>query len=375
MNVLNLSENLIRLRRARKLTQEELADFIGVTKASVSKWENAQSMPDILLLPQLAAFFGVTIDELVGYEAQLSSEQIRRCYGDLAKEFASLPFEEAWEHTCTFARRYYSCYPFLLQLSTLCWNHFMVAGTEEQGRQVLQEAVGWCEHILDGCGDVGVCRDALVVKAGLKLQLGLPKEAVELLEPAADPSRISSQDGALLVQAYQMAGEPEHAKSHVQIGQYASLLNLVGNGVMSLSLYENDISRCKTTIQRTLGVMELFQLGRLHPNLAAQFYCQAASIYAKHGDTGKALEFLRKFESCIQMLLDGEILLHGDGYFDLLDAWIDRLPLGNMAPRDRGFILQSVQRILSHPAFESLKGNGEFQRIARSLEEGGKKHA
>ena len=78
MDVLNLSENIIRLRHARKLTQEELADFIGVTKASVSKWENAQSMPDILLLPQLAAFFGVTIDELMGYEAQLSSEQIRQ---------------------------------------------------------------------------------------------------------------------------------------------------------------------------------------------------------------------------------------------------------------------------------------------------------
>lgn len=40
MNVLNLSENIVRLRRERKITQEELADFIGVTKASVSKWEN-----------------------------------------------------------------------------------------------------------------------------------------------------------------------------------------------------------------------------------------------------------------------------------------------------------------------------------------------
>ena len=55
MNALNLSNNLVRLRRERKITQEELADFIGVTKASVSKWENRQSTPDILLLPQLAS--------------------------------------------------------------------------------------------------------------------------------------------------------------------------------------------------------------------------------------------------------------------------------------------------------------------------------
>ena len=60
MNALNLAEKIIRLRHDKKITQEQLADFVGVTKASVSKWETKQSLPDILLLPQLAAFFDVT---------------------------------------------------------------------------------------------------------------------------------------------------------------------------------------------------------------------------------------------------------------------------------------------------------------------------
>ena len=50
MDRLKLSDNIIRLRHERKITQEELADFLGVTKASVSKWENAQSTPDLMLL-------------------------------------------------------------------------------------------------------------------------------------------------------------------------------------------------------------------------------------------------------------------------------------------------------------------------------------
>ena len=50
-------ENIIRLRKDKGVTQEKMADFLGVTKASVSKWETKQSMPDISLLPIIASYF------------------------------------------------------------------------------------------------------------------------------------------------------------------------------------------------------------------------------------------------------------------------------------------------------------------------------
>ena len=51
MNILSFSENITCLRRERGMTQEQLADFLGVTKASISKWETKQLLPDILMLP------------------------------------------------------------------------------------------------------------------------------------------------------------------------------------------------------------------------------------------------------------------------------------------------------------------------------------
>lgn len=376
MNELKLSENITRLRRERKLTQEELADFLGVTKASVSKWENAQSMPDILLLPRLAVFFGVTIDELIGYEAQLSREQIRCCYAELSKDFANLPFEEAAEKVRTMAHRYYSCYPLLLQLSALYWNHFMLAKTEEEGKGMLQEAVKWCDRILGDCKDTLVCSDALALKAGLNLQLGRPEEVIEALEPASDPSRLEGQNGAMLIQAYRMAGKIEKAKAYVQAKEYISILNLVGDATLSLSLYEGDMERCEETIRRIKGLIDLYRLEQLHPNVAAQFHCQAAIVYAGNGKNEEALASLCGFETCIHELFGAEqITLHGDAYFDMLDAWIEHLPLGNMAPRDKGFISKSVQGMFAHPAFAGLKENREFQRIVRRILEGGKNHA
>ena len=58
MNALRISENIMHLRKQKGITQDEVAAFLGVTKASVSKWENGQSMPDIMLLPEIATYFG-----------------------------------------------------------------------------------------------------------------------------------------------------------------------------------------------------------------------------------------------------------------------------------------------------------------------------
>ena len=56
--------NLQEFRKKRGLTQEELAQKLGVTFQAVSKWENAKAAPDIFLLPTMAGIFGCTIDQL-----------------------------------------------------------------------------------------------------------------------------------------------------------------------------------------------------------------------------------------------------------------------------------------------------------------------
>lgn len=368
MDRLKLSDNIVRLRREQKITQEELADFLGVTKASVSKWENAQSMPDILLLLQLAAYFDITVDELIGYDPQLTREQIRKFYAELSEDFAKRPFHEAIDKTCTLAHRYYSCYPFLLQLCVLNVNHYMLAKSKEEQEQILRETISWCDHILENCSDVGVCSDALVLKAGLSLQLGRAAETIDMLEPALNPVRLAGQNGAILVQAYQMAGEHEKARAYIQVREYLDLLNLVNDAMLSLSLYQDDIKRCRETICRIGSVTAQYRLEHLHPNLAAQFHYQTAIVYAANGEEKNALEELHLFENCVGRLLRAEkIVLHGDEYFDRLDAWIETLPLGDMAPRSRKFICQNLQEAFAHPAFEKIRENPEFKKIIQHL--------
>lgn len=63
---MTISEIIAAYRKELGLTQEGLAQKLGVTNQAVSKWESGQSCPDIALLPALADLFGITIDELFG---------------------------------------------------------------------------------------------------------------------------------------------------------------------------------------------------------------------------------------------------------------------------------------------------------------------
>ncbi|MBQ3491453.1 MAG: helix-turn-helix transcriptional regulator, partial [Oscillospiraceae bacterium] len=63
---MTIGTNIKRLRSAKNITQEQLAGYLGVSSQAVSRWECGTACPDISLLPQLADFFEITVDELLG---------------------------------------------------------------------------------------------------------------------------------------------------------------------------------------------------------------------------------------------------------------------------------------------------------------------
>lgn len=81
---MNFSENLRRLRKAKDIKQEALAEAMNVSRQTLSKWENGTAMPDFKKLNALAEYFGVTMDELLGFNNDKdNSENIN----DYTKEY------------------------------------------------------------------------------------------------------------------------------------------------------------------------------------------------------------------------------------------------------------------------------------------------
>ena len=61
---MSIGKNIAVYRKNKGLTQGELGDILGVTNQAVSKWESEVSMPDVMLLPEIAGALGVTVEDL-----------------------------------------------------------------------------------------------------------------------------------------------------------------------------------------------------------------------------------------------------------------------------------------------------------------------
>ena len=73
------AQRITTLRKARAMTQEQLAQELGITAQAVSKWETGQSYPDITLLPKLAEVCGVRVDELLGCALEKDEDEPPVC--------------------------------------------------------------------------------------------------------------------------------------------------------------------------------------------------------------------------------------------------------------------------------------------------------
>ena len=76
--MVKLGEKIKALRKQKNISQEILANYLGVSYQAVSKWENETTMPDVTLIPAIASFFGVTTDELFNFNLFETEIQVKK---------------------------------------------------------------------------------------------------------------------------------------------------------------------------------------------------------------------------------------------------------------------------------------------------------
>lgn len=286
-------------------------------------------------------------------------------------------------------RKYYSCYPFLLQMAVLLLNHLDRAGEGQEREEAYQTVFKLCDHILEDCRDARICRNAMAVKAVLHLMEGRADLALESLEQTGSGpdslDGVADMEGSLWVMAYLAAGEKDKAGRAAQAGMYQSLMSLVNYGIYLLRARGEDKTYGELLLGRLDQVMATFDMAALHPNMAAIYEYQAA-LYLVEREmaglgklSGPAQEAVfvrleRYLAACKQLFADG-IKLHGDSFFDRLEECLEEMELGTEGVRSAASVQKSVLEGFCNPLFACLEDQDRLRNLGKNFREKEKSYA
>ena len=177
---LNVGMNIKRLRLAKGLTQERLAELLTISTAAVSKWEAKNTYPDITMLFPLAEIFGVTVDELLGYDEAKAKADADKILAEYQRLYVEGRFAEGREWIINARKKYPHDYRIM---SKYMWDK--VGGSAGNSAERLlenkDELTQICDCILEGCTQDDLRAEAINMKAKLLHAAGDTDEALNLL--------------------------------------------------------------------------------------------------------------------------------------------------------------------------------------------------
>lgn len=168
----NIGKQIFNLRKAKGVSQAELADFLGIQSQTVSKWERGICAPDLAKLPQIAAFFAVTLDELFGISEKSTQESA-------CSELDILISQKKWSVAAKKAAAFAIEFPMQkifvqkmlasLSQALLCGEHF--------SKKFMEEAIALAKRAVQEINEPNVKNDIIYSLGAVLYMVGRAEEA------------------------------------------------------------------------------------------------------------------------------------------------------------------------------------------------------
>lgn len=355
-------------RKAKQITQQQLADFVGVSKASVSKWETGQTYPDITLLPLLASYFDVTVDELLNYSNDLSKEQVQKIYSDLRNKSETATPEETLKMIEDIIHRYYSSALTILEMGSFLINHGDILPGKDKAEKTqlyLTKAQKLFQHVLEISTDPVLLDKATNNSAYCSLVLNRPDEVLDALGEYV-PEYYPTE--SLIAWSYQLKGETDRAIATTQSALYQYVAVMMSQLTNYLQLLPGQPDKFQETYRRGQTMINIFHVQELNPVLVINFTISAAMGFVQEQKTDAVMKCLSEFIDVLDKL-KFPLQQHGDKYFDQIDDWLNQTDLGHELPRDEQQLKTDfVDLIPNNPNFMAYQDDARFQKILQRLQ-------
>ncbi|MBE6882367.1 MAG: helix-turn-helix transcriptional regulator [Oscillospiraceae bacterium] len=289
----NIGENIKYYRRQKNFTQEQLAEAMGVSVGAVSKWESASSVPELSLIMELADFFEISVDALLGYKVRDNSAK------ETAERIDSLQDEKKYDEAIAEAEKALKKFPNNFEIVYQSALTFFMKGLEKCDDSSLEKALELYNTALTLCngpnekgiGPSKIYRDI----AETYDCLGKHREAVELLKKYNDNGMYDDLIGYIGSTFY--SDDPKCIE-YLSDSLVNSLTSLFRTAFGFANYYQKNDKNCQRALDALLvckNINEMFRIpGKTSyldkSNVIILVAC--ANFSAELGDIEKAKEYL-----------------------------------------------------------------------------------
>lgn len=345
------------LRKDMSVTQEQLANSVGVSVPAVSKWESGQAYPDITLLPSIARYFNTTIDYLLKYEIDLSNEEVMKIINKCASRFEDSSLKEAVAMCEQYLYKYPNNLFLKLRIAVLYMTYIGRAKDETALEELAIKAIRLLE-LSNQSEDIEIRQSSNYLLGTLYTLINDPQKAEEAL--GRIPQKLINPED-MLVPLYIRQERFSEAKKLLQTNMYSRIQH-VGQALSSFSqikLEEGDPEFSEALLQLQRQLIQLFKLSpanELNNNL------ELTQFYAKQSDSYKTLYYAGEIIKNLQELSSSHLT---DMFKDHpLFSYVELQELTQSA----SYYKNSLSKLFeTSPDFDFLRDEPLFQRFLKQL--------
>lgn len=292
---MSIGKVIRKYRKIKNMTQEEMAERLGVTAPAVNKWENENSFPDIMLLAPIARLLGISLDTLLSFREDLTMEEINEIVREVDQKIKEMPYEEVFGWVKEKLEEYPNCETLILNLAILLDAQRMV--------QELPNGADYDEYlcslyirILDS-EDEAIRLRAADCLVGFYRRQKQYEKAEKYLEyfSIQNPERKRKQ-----AEIYAETGRVEEAYRAYEELLFADYgrASMELHGMYMLALKDKDMERARMLVDKQGELARCFEMGKYH-----EVSCRL-EIATVEKDSDKVIALMEEMLSSVEKIGD-----------------------------------------------------------------------
>lgn len=255
---MQIGEVIRKYRKEKNMTQEEVADCLGVTAPAVNKWEKGVSLPDVMLLAPIARMLGISLDTLLNFQEELTEQEINELLQEADRKLLEEEFDSVFRWAKQKIQLYPNCEKLRLYLTVMLDGNRMAKGIPDMGEYDTYSSSNYTCALESSDENLKyTAADALFAFYTRKEQYEKAEEYVSYFSPQ-NPERKRKQ--AYIYWKTNRTKEAWRTYEEILLAEYQTV-NMVLYNLFRLSVEEDNHEKAHYFAEKQEKLASLFEMG------------------------------------------------------------------------------------------------------------------